>query len=294
VPAGAEIGRAGHSGASCSGPVYLDFIVRTSGGGYQDLTQTVSRLQACRGRGVESWPTALNSRYTSWVKVPYLTGLTVTASDGGCVPNTAPATYAAPVGLTATSGRSKAIVAWPSSPAGAIELQQEIYRPTTKTYDAPCSPNITAGCSVGYAQLLPGTTRYVVSGLQDGRIYRFRISRHNDAGWSLPGPWVTVTPMSAPKAPSFRDLNGYGNHLRLFWSMPTNDRRGSTVSGYQVGISRMVRSKFQPWKYQKVGNVLHYSWTTRPGTRYRVTVRAISNAGYSPWMARHATTTPRL
>jgi hypothetical protein len=292
VAAGDPIGRAGHSGAPCSGPVYLDFVVRTDGGGYQDLTQSVSRLQACTRSGVEQWPSALGSKYTSWVSVPYLS-LTVPASVGGCGQDATPTAPPAPTGLKATAGRSKAIVSWTNTQTDAVELQQEIYRPTTKTYDAPCSPNISAGCAVGYAQLLPGTSRYVVSGLQDGRTYRFRISRHNASGWSLPGAWVTVMPKSAPKAPTYRALNGYGNHIRLFWSLSTNDRRGSTVSGYQVKISRKVGSRYRAWSYKKVGNVLHYSWSTHANTRYRVTVRAISNAGYSPWMTRHVITTPR-
>jgi Peptidase family M23/Fibronectin type III domain len=292
VAAGTQLGTTGNSGASCSAGTYLDFVVRIDGGGYQPLTKTVTTMLACDGATSVLWPPKLPKSYSAWVKVPYL-GLTTVASGSACIPTATPATYATPTGVKASPGNARATVSWAGSQADAIEVQEEIYRPSTHSWDAPCTPNVSHGCTVGYTLLSAGTTSQTVTGLGNGRTYRFRISRHNSIGWSNFSGWVSVSPRTVPDRPGYRNLLGYSNRLELLWSMPTSNLNGSTIRGYQVAISRKVNGKYRPWSYKSIGNVLHYQWKgTAAGARYRVRVRAHSNVGYSAWMSTHYRTTP--
>jgi hypothetical protein len=228
------------------------------------------------------------------VAVPYSARFVTPATSSACIPGTAPATYGIPTGVTARSAAGRVTVSWPASHASAVEIQEQIYRPSTKTWDAPCTPNVTRGCAVGYVQVGAGVASYTFTGLTNGRFYRFTVSRHNALGWGRPSAWVGAIPKTVPNVPGFRSLTGYSNHVTLLWSMPTSNLNGSTIKGYQVAISRWTGRAYAAWSYKSIGNVLHYSWPgTAPVTRYRVTVRAISNVGDSAFMAAHVVTTAR-
>lgn len=313
VAAGQQVGTAGNTGAPCfkskgvPTPPYLDVIVRTDGGGYLQLSEPVATLHACKGATEQTLPkqmvTDQSGRltpYDSWVITPYLKSV-VPASSGACIPSGAPATTAAPTGVRAAPSNGRATVSW-TAPRGADKflVQMEIYRPSSRSWDAPCTPSQTSGCTVGYTEVDSRTaTSYVQTGLLNGREYRFQVSAHNAFGWSVAGPssWVQATPAGAPAAPGYRQLLGYPGEIELAWSMPTGNLNGSALHGYQVAISHRTSKGYTAWTYTNVGTTPHYLWTgTLAGTRYRVTVRARSSQGYSkfmPYKYRTTMTIPR-
>ncbi|MCW2497398.1 peptidoglycan DD-metalloendopeptidase family protein [Jatrophihabitans sp.] len=192
VTAGQLLGYASNTGSSCSAKPYTDFVIRVDGGGYQDKTKAITTLKACVGGKTQSWPSAIKSSYTSWIKVPYLTAIPTSAT--GCGQTTAPVTYSKPGVKASSTSAGHVTVSWSSTHATGTEIQEMIFRPSTGKYDVPCSGNISS-CSVGYTNV-PTTTTVVsktLTGLISKRKYEFRITRRNAVGWSLWSSWVVVT-----------------------------------------------------------------------------------------------------
>ncbi|WAX57067.1 peptidoglycan DD-metalloendopeptidase family protein [Jatrophihabitans cynanchi] len=298
------IGRAGSTGAPCQRTVksYLDFQVHRNGGQYLTATSTaINTLRGCAGGSAVNWPAALGrSVYAQamgsplparWVDVPYLTLLN-TPSGRSCLPAGTPATPGRMAAPRTSRATTSAGLAWtPVRGANRYEAQIEIWRPSTHSWDAPCSPYITSSCSVGYYPIAGSASRYTLRGLLAGRSYRVRLSAHTAAGWSIASSWRSLIPR--PSAPVYHRLRGYAHHVVLIWTAPS--LHGTKLSGYQVAISRKTRSGWTRWSYTTTGRTPSHTWThTRAGARYRVTVRARTNTGvYGPWMARHYRTTAR-
>jgi len=307
------IGTVGWSGARCksnaSHPVsYLDFQIHRNGGQY--LTATSVRINYLRGCVAQSataatWPRDLgDATYsrplgqtmprplpTQWVGVPYVARI-ATSPYWNCLPASAPGTanrMTAP--RTSRAARSAGLAWTPVRGATSYMAQIQIWRPSSHSWDAPCTPYTTSSCTVGYFAISGSASRYSLRGLESGRTYRVRLSAHTAAGWSVASSWRSLIPR--PGAPVYSHLRGYAHHVVLTWKAPS--MHGTTLSGYQVAISRKTSSGWTRWSYTRTNRTPSHTWThTRAGARYRVTVRARTNTGvYGPWMAQHYRTTLR-
>lgn len=300
-----QIGTMGASGAPCRAGTnqpanaYLDFQVRVDGGGYLTATTTrIRTLLGCAGSAAEAstWPAGLGlaGSPATWSDVPYGTSLD-TAGQGNCYPASAGAgspTQPARPGVRA--GNSSARVAWPAvSGADRYLVQTQIYR-TDQGWEAPCSPYRTAGCTVGYTAVAATATTAAVTGLDNGRRYRMRLSVHNAAGWSRPSSWALVTPAGPAGAPTFRDLATTSRSVTLYWTMRKNDLNGGALRGFQVAIDVVRGGTAGRWHYTTLSGVdapRHFRWAARAHTTYRVKVRAVTAVGRGAWMRIHRTTT---
>jgi hypothetical protein len=298
------IGRVGSTGARCKAGMkaYLDFQIHRYGGNYLTATSTtISTLRGCNGRTAVTWPAALernvyqpsmsSSLPARWVEVPYLIQLN-TPSTLSCLPTATPATPRQMAAPRTSRAATSAGLAWtPIRGGNRYEAQIQIWRTSTHSWDAPCTPYTISSCTVGYYAISGSASRYTLRGLESGRTYRVRMSAHTAAGWSIASSWRSLVPR--PGAPAYNRLRGYAHHVVLTWKAPS--LHGTRLAGYQVAISRKTSSGWTHWSFTRTSRTPSHTWTrTRAGAQYRVTVRARTNTGaYGPWMARHYRTTAR-
>jgi hypothetical protein len=298
------VGRVGSTGARCAPGLktYLDFQIHRYGGKYLTATSTsISTLRGCNGRSAVTWPAALERNVyqqsmgsplpARWIDVPYLT-LLDTPPSLSCLPTATPATPGRMAAPRTARAATSAGLAWTGvRGANRYVAQIEIWRPSRHSWDAPCTPYAVSSCTVGYYPISGSASRYTLRGLESGRTYRVRMSVHTAAGWSIASSWRSLIPR--PGAPAYKRLRGYAHHVVLTWNAPS--LHGTTLSGYQVAISRKTSTGWTHWSYTRTGRTPSHTWThTRAGAKYRVTVRARTNTGvYGPWMVRHYRTTLR-
>ena len=163
----------------------------------------------------------------------------------------------------ATADNATATVTWQLPPANGapltgVELQPEGLAPIT----------------------LGVTSSHTLTGLVNGRPYRFQVRAQNEAGW---GEWsafsAPVTPDTIPgRVPTPSVVFGDGQ-LTVNWQAPPNE--GSALTGYEVEIGGGLNSVIAR------GTATTYVWDgLTNGTNYQFRVVAINAAGRSdpsPW-----------
>ncbi len=268
-----QIGTMGHSGdhAPCTTD-YLHFEVRS--GGVTGPRVDPRRLRGCQGGTQVSFPHVWGK--TSWNDLPKSSRYTTPQLDDGCLP-TETATGPAPTALSARRGDRTATLTW-AAPAGgpAVDryaLSMEVWGPT-----------VGAWHSTSYRSLPAGSLSTTVTGLENGRTYRFRVLAHTAGGNSAWTAHAKATPATAPLAPGTdRRLTPGTSYVRFGWygSVP----QGAPVTAYTVGIRRWTGNGWTAWAHTRVPAAeLTYRWDgLAPGSTYQVTARAESGAGSSPW-----------
>jgi hypothetical protein len=224
--------------------------------------------------------------YTVVVSVDNQVGETPSVRSSSVTPRTTPG---APTIGTPSSGNASATVRWtaPTSNGGATILGYRV--------------RAWNGTTLVKTTTTSGTARsLVVTGLTNGRSYRFDVAANNAAGIGpisaksatvIPAP----TPPSAPKIGTATSGSiGSPVTARATWSAPTTNG-GSAVTGYRVRALRIsstgavvstIVSSVRPATSRSLTMTL-------PSGKYRFTVQAINKIGNSPQSARSNLVTAR-
>ncbi|XP_058467261.1 twitchin isoform X5 [Malaya genurostris] len=159
-------------------------------------------------------------------------------------------------------------------------------------------PRDDGGCDIEYYQIerfddeanawVPHArsveTNADISGLQNGKKYKFRVSAINAEGESKPleqaGDFIAKNPFDEPSAPRDCKATDWGpEFVKLAWQPPISDG-GSPVTGYVVE----VKDKYGEWE-RKMQVPADAKEATVPdlieGQKYEFRVRAINDAGAS-------------
>lgn len=195
---------------------------------------------------------------------------------------------AAPTIGTAVAGDSSATVRWsgPSDDGGS---------PITR-FDVRVIDNATSA-QVGSLRTAPASdSSLVVTGLTNGRAYRFQVAAVNDVGSS---PWSassnTVTPLGpalVPDAPSIGTATASNAAATVRWTAPAGNggpaitryevRVLNDSTGAQVGSLRTASATASSLRVTGLSN----------GTAYRFEVRAVNGVGPSSWSVGSNSVTP--
>ncbi len=284
-----QIGTMGHSGdhAPCTTD-YLHFEVRT--GGVTGPRIDPKRLYGCQGGTRLSFPNAWGE--TSWNdlgKVEFSTP----QLDNSCLPS-ASSTSSAPASLSARRGDRTATLTW--TPPATTPAPVDRYAISMEVW----GPSVGAWHSMSYRAVPAGSLSTTISGLENGRTYRFRVLAHTPAGTRSVGgnsawtAYAKATPATAPLAPrTDRNLTPGTTYVRFGWygAVP----QGTPVTSYTARIRYWTGSAWSAWSSVEVPAAeLTHRWDgLRRGTTYQVTVRATSDAGSSPWGISRKLTTLR-
>jgi hypothetical protein len=281
-----QIGTMGSTGdfAPCT-TNYLHFEVRT--GGVKGTRVDPGALWGCQGSKRISYPSAFSSAYDSWDDVPKVTRWTPQL-DNSCLP-TSTGTSTAPASVAVTRDNASARLTWTAPVVGTSTvtgyvISQELWAPSLNRWHDPTYRTVSS------SQLAS-----VVTGLDNGRRYRFRVLAKNGVGNSAWTRSVEVVPATVPTIPATdRGLSVSFDLVRLAWWKST--AQGTPVTSYTVAIRRQTASGWTAWTYRTVpADTYSHKFTgLRQGTTYQVTVRANSDAGSSRYgVFRTATTTRR-
>jgi hypothetical protein len=268
-----QIGRMGHSGdfAPCT-TNYLHFEVRT--GGEKGTRINPGQLSMCLNGTRTTLPGLWG--YSSWNSVAK-NSRTTPRSDNSCLPGGARTPSAVP--MTAVDRQDGgATVRWsaPTDPGNGVTeylVYQELWSPSVSRWG-------TAVRRLAAAEV----DSLRITGLTNGRTYRFRVYARGADGYSAQGPTRTVIPAGAPQAPRVaRWLTSDRTLVRYAWWKAQH--RGTPVTGYRVGMRRWTKDGWSAYTFTTSGpSVLNRTWRgLRPGTTFQVRVQALSSAGAGPW-----------
>ncbi len=122
-----------------------------------------------------------------------------------------------------------------------------------------------------------GVTALTLSGLTNGRPYRFTLQAVNDRGpGAVSGPSAAVTPLDVPDRPSnVGAQRGAGGVATVTWDPPNPDESRAAVTGYEVtaspgGSVRTVPAGTEAVEFDSL----------QVGTSYTFRVRANSEVGF--------------
>ena len=169
----------------------------------------------------------------------------------------------APATPQATADNATATVTWGLPPANgapitAVELQ----------------PEGLGSISLGV------TSSHTLTGLENGRPYRFQVRAQNEAGWSEWSGWsAAVTPNTIPGRVPTPSVTFGDGQLSVAWQAPPNE--GSAVTGYEIEIGGGRNEVLAR------GTATSYVWDgLANGTNYQFRIVAVNTAGRSdpsPW-----------
>jgi hypothetical protein len=168
---------------------YLDYEVLHHGlGGTPAEIKTTRACAQSSSAHSSTWPTALNSSWTTWDKVP-MGGHPpnkIPAAYTGCLPSGAPKTPGKPSGVSITrSGSGSLTVHWTHATTSSVVLQFGAY----KSGKLPAVQNLT------YLTVAGSKTSYKLTHLRNGTKYGVKISFHNSVGFGRPSSIYTGTPV---------------------------------------------------------------------------------------------------
>ena len=268
-----RIGTMGHSGdhAPCLTD-YLHFEVRS--GGVTGPRIDPKRLWGCQGSTRLSFPGVWGrASWNDLGKVEFSTP----QLNNGCLPSATP-TSSAPASLSAKRGDRTATLTW--SPPASTPAPVDRYAISMEVW----GPTVGAWHSMSYRAVPAAQLSTTITGLENGRTYRFRVLAHTAGGNSAWTGYAKATPATAPLAPGTdRRLTAGTSYVRFGWYGSV--AQGTPVTAYTVGIRRWTGSSWTAWSFTRIPAAeLTYRWDgLRPGTTYQVTARAESAAGSSPW-----------
>lgn len=179
----------------------------------------------------------------------------------------------APTNLQAHAGNASVELSWdPPVDTGGGPI--DYYR--IREYRAPGEsfPQVPVDTTV-----TGGVTALSLSGLTNGRPYRFTVQAVNGQGaGGQSDPSAAVTPRDVPDRPTNVEAAGStGGIAKVTWAVPANDPGRAAVSGYQIvaspgGAVRNVPAGVEQIDFDGLS----------PGTAYTFRVRANSAIGFGP------------
>ncbi len=266
------IGRMGHWGdATPCTTNYLHFEVRD--GGLKGTRINPGTLRACTSTGVVVMPTVFTGS-TSFDTLPKGAFSTPTATSS-CITPLWNATPAKP-GLTATRGRSSAVLRWgtPSAGTSSVRITTSLYSPSLKAWNAPTYRTVTGGPT--------GTT---IPGLLNGRTYRFQVAFANSAGysaWSASKSVIPATTPTVPRAPRFLTSPSPSYVHYGWWKSAAN---GAAVTKYTTQVRCYKSGRWRAWTTRTTkGTTYYYNHYGVSGyAKCQVRVKATNAMGTSAW-----------
>ncbi|WP_223257141.1 peroxidase family protein [Arthrobacter globiformis] len=153
-----------------------------------------------------------------------------------------------------------------------------------------------AGVQVGALRTAPaGATSLVVTGLENGRKFKFEVSATNDIGtspFSAPSNVVTTVAPVVAGAPVIGTATAGTAEATVRWTAPAAVTNATAVTQYRVRV--FVGAAATPAREVTVGNVTSTVITGLiNGTGYTFDVSAINSAGTGAPSARSGLVTPR-
>ena len=234
-----------------------------------------SYIVAVRAGNEHGWSGWRNS--SSIAPLPQPTPTPTPEPDPTPTPAPSPEPPAAPTGLTATGGDGSVALAW-SDPADAsvTGYQYQVNHNDTNTGNLS---GWSAWQSIANSDA--DTIAHTLTGLTNGKEYRFKLRAVNSAGESKPAPqsapwYVVATPQKPPPpaAPSNVAVNPGNGSLAITWDAV------SDATGYDV---RAKAEGSSSW-HSVASNVTGTSYTyTTSNTMDYVGVRARNANGASAW-----------
>ncbi|GAA1915911.1 hypothetical protein GCM10009815_08810 [Nocardioides marmoribigeumensis] len=206
----------------------------------------------------------------------------------GLVTPVAPVAPSAPQSLTAKPGDRRVALSW-SAPAAAGTSAVTQY--AVKVYDGQGATVAT------YTQAASTRTR-TVTGLVNGRSYRFGVRAVSAAGAGTEARTGLVRPVARPGAPRIgtaaSGVTGGTVTAKAVWAAPLTNG-GSAITGYRVTAYRISSTGAvvsQTTSSLRPASARSFSMTLRRG-RYRFAVRAVNAIGTSAFSARSNLVTAR-
>jgi hypothetical protein len=267
-----KIGTMGHWGDTepCT-TNYLHFEVRE--GGINGTRVDPGTLRACLPTGMVLLPTYLNGS-TSFDTLPKALYRTP-AADSSCVTDVWNKTPAQPT-MTATRAPSSAVLAWSTPPAGttSVRVTTELWGSSVKAWHAATYKSV--------ATTARGTT---ITGLTNGKTYRFRVTFGNSAGfsaWSVARSVIPATVPSAPPSPRFL-TSPYPTYVHYGWYRSAAN--GAAVTKYTTQVRCSKSGVWQAWRSATTDDsVIYYNHYGVSGYTYcQVRVNATNAMGTSAW-----------
>ncbi|GAA2569471.1 hypothetical protein GCM10010435_49360 [Winogradskya consettensis] len=254
---------------------------------HQILSFTLAGLGAptlVAGTGGTGTPVAGTSTSSPLGTIPALVATAASTVLAGDTDNNyllriaAPTVPGAPTGLSAVPGPSKAILTFspPASDGGSAITGYEASTNNGTTWAALT----TTGSS---------TRTGTVTGLINGIAYTVRVRAVNAVGTSTASASTTVTPATAPDAPTALIPVGQDAQVNLTFVPPLNNG-GSAITGYEVSTD-----SGSTWSAFAATGVLGLSGNVTGltnGTAYTFQIRAVNLVGPGPSTAA-VTATPR-
>ena len=267
------IGRMGHWGDAypCT-TNYLHFEVRD--GGIKGTRIDPATLRACTPSAAVDMPRNFNgtNSFDTLAKAAFSTP----TSSSACVTDVWNDTPAQPT-LTATRGRSSAILKWGTPPAGNtwVRVTTSLYSPSLKAWNAPT-----------YRTYWGSPTGTTITGLTNGRTYRFQVSFRNSAGssaWSTAKSVIPATVPSVPVAPRFLTSPTPSYIHYGWWKSSAN---GAAVTKYTTQVRCYSYDRWLAWT-SRTTNASTYYYNHYSGvsghTKCQVRVNATNGMGTSAW-----------
>lgn len=185
------------------------------------------------------------SRYTFKLRATNVEGEGEESGEVSATPVSVPAK---PSGLTATPNDKQVRLDWDDPGDATIAGWQ--YRVAA------------AGAYDGWTDIagsVAGTTRHVVSGLENGAVYRFQVRAVNASGSGAPSDEVSAVPVAAPARPTGLTATPGSGWVLLEWDDPADP----TITIWE-------------YRRRKAGEEFEESWTPIPGSNaatasYRIT-----------------------
>ncbi len=142
-------------------------------------------------------------------------------TDGNGAPGVrdAPQVPGAPTGLTATRGDAEVTLSWKAPDDGGSAITRYEYQDDGGAW---ASTDATS-------------TTYTVTGLANGRIYKFKVRAVNGVGPGDESAPVIVTPATVPEAPGNLTATPGNAEVTLSWDAPDDDG-GSAIERYEYKI----------------------------------------------------------
>ena len=187
---------------------------------------------------------------------------------------------AAPSSVIATPSNASVVLSWSTANDQAGVITGHQYQSDGGAWiDIP-----------GSAYRESNSTSWIVTGLNNGTTYTFRLRAVNIVLRGPASAAVTVSPRTTPGPPNINRLNGTLGGIAVSWSPPA-DNGGSEVTGYDLRYILVNDDETVDSNWTQVDGV----WTSgdltytvsglTEGWQYEAQVRAVNAAGEGPWSA---------